>query len=60
MLAAEEQTLLIVGLAYLAVVGILAWRIAKRSNQLLRTVRDNVESSLWQRLGAPESMTVAM
>jgi hypothetical protein len=59
-LTADERTLLIVGLGYLAAVGIWLWSLRMRADLMLGFVRDHVDAALWHELGAPESFKAAM
>ena len=59
-LNADAQSLLIVGVAYLGIVGIWAWTLAVRSNVLLRDLSERIDPELWRSLGAPASMKDVM
>jgi hypothetical protein len=60
MLSPDERLLTIVGPAYVASVLVAAWYLSRRGAALLRNVRDNVDASLWQDLGAPASVRAAV
>jgi len=60
MLSADEKFLLFIAIAYLIVASIVACGMMRRAERLLRTVRDSVSPDLWQDLGAPDSVRVAL
>ena len=59
-LSADEQTLLIVGIGYLAALTIWAMSLYARGRVMLNHLSEIVEPSLWESLGAPDSINAAM
>ena len=59
-LSADEQTLLIAGVGYLAALTIWALSLHARARTMLRRVGELVDPSLWQSLGAPDSLKAAL
>jgi len=59
--AANEQTaLIIITLNYIAIVMIFAWSMSRRADRLLKHVSDSVPETLWEELGAPDSIQAAV
>jgi len=59
-LSADEQTLLIAGVGYLFALAVWALSLHARGRTLLHRVSELIEPSLWESLGAPESINAAM
>lgn len=59
-LSADEQMLLIVGVGYLAAVTVWALSLRARARIMFRRLSDLVEPSLWQSLGAPDSVKAVL
>lgn len=59
-LTSEEQTLLIAGVLYLIAVTIWALSLHSRARTMLRLLSDMIEPSLWETIGAPETIKAAM
>jgi hypothetical protein len=59
-LTADERFLLIAGLGYLAVTTIWVLTIHTRGKLMLRAVSERIEPELWQALGAPDTLPIAM
>jgi len=59
-LTADEQTLLIVGVAYLVALTVWALSLRARARTMLRRLGKLVEPSLWESLGSPDSIEAAM
>jgi hypothetical protein len=59
-MSADEQALLIAGIGYFVVVAVWAVTLNARARIMLGALSELIDPSLWQRLGAPTSVTAAM
>jgi hypothetical protein len=56
----EQETLIVVGIGYLAALAIWALSLQARARTMLRVLSEIVDPEVWQALGAPESLKDAM
>jgi len=59
-LTADEQTLLVAGIAYLIAVAVWAISLHSRARTMLRLLSEMIDPTLWQAIGAPDSLKAAM
>lgn len=59
-LSTDEQTLLVAGIGYIAAVAIWAISLNSRAKTMLRLLSDMVEPTLWQGVGAPDTLKAAI
>ena len=55
-LSQNELALVFAGISYIALVGLFAWRMSKRGDQLLKDIREQGPEGLWEELGSPTTL----
>ena len=58
-LSHNELALAAVGISYITIVGLFAWRMSKRGDRLLRDIREQDPAGLWEELGSPTTLKEA-
>ena len=59
-LSADQQTLLFVGIGYLVALTLWIFSLQARARTMLGLLSELIEPSLWQALGAPQSVRAIM
>lgn len=59
-LSADQQTLLFIGIGYVLALTIWVFSLQARARMMLRLLSELIEPSLWQALGAPQSVNAIM